>query len=156
MGASGGGWTTLLAAALDPRITTSVSVAGSLPIPLRTGLCGRASVGDGEQQNQPGLLYTKISYLDLYIMASNGRSNGLARQHIQVNNQYDTCCYFGVTHRTYSDMLENYVNQTRLGRYHYVLNTHFVGHGYDSKTTPPAANNTLNDVVLPAITPGPG
>ena len=157
MGASGGGWTTLMDAAIDPRITTSVSVAGSLPMELRTGVCGRPSVGDAEQQNEPGNLYTKISFLDLYIMAANGiQSSDVPRQHIQVNNQYDTCCFFGVTHRTYSDMLESYVNRLKLGRYSCVLNTHFVGHGYDSRTVPPAANNTLNDVVLPAITPGPG
>lgn len=150
MGASGGGWTTLMIGAIDPRVTTSVAVAGSLPMRLRTGVCGRASTGDGEQQNQPGLLYTKISFLDLYIMASNGPG----RQHIQVNNQYDTCCFFGVTHRTYSDMLEAYISKLNLGHYKYVLDTHFVGHGYDSKTTPPAANNTLNDIVLPAIMRG--
>ena len=152
MGASGGGWTTLVAAAIDPRITTSVAVAGSLPMQLRTGVCGRASLGDGEQQSHPGLLYAKISFLDLYIMASDGPG----RQHIQVNNQYDTCCFFGVTHRGYSDMLESYISQHNLGRYKYVLDTQFVGHGYDSKTTPPAANNTLNEIVLPAIMGGGG
>ena len=32
MGKSGGGWTTTLAAALDPRIGASFAVAGSLPL----------------------------------------------------------------------------------------------------------------------------
>ena len=41
-GLSGGGWTTTLCAALDPRITTSVSVAGTLPRALRWG----GSLGD--------------------------------------------------------------------------------------------------------------
>ena len=34
-GLSGGGWTTTIAAAIDPRIDTSISVAGSYPMELR-------------------------------------------------------------------------------------------------------------------------
>jgi hypothetical protein len=69
MGASGGGWATLLAAAIGTRITNSASVAGSLPLHLRTGPCGQPSIGDAEQCNQPGNLYSRITYVDLYVMA---------------------------------------------------------------------------------------
>jgi hypothetical protein len=95
MGASGGGWATLLAAAIDTRITYSASIAGSLPLNLRTGPCGKPSVGDAEQRNQPGNLYTRITYPDLYVMAANGsQPDGSPRKHLQINNQFDTCCFF--------------------------------------------------------------
>src|SRR5678815_4065214 len=44
-GLSGGGWTTTVYAAIDPRIRCSVPIAGTLPLYLRWG----GSVGDGEQ-----------------------------------------------------------------------------------------------------------
>ena len=85
MGASGGGWTSLLAAAIDTRIAYSASVAGSLPMYLRTGACGKPGVGDAEQRNWPGNLYSRITYVDLYIMAANG-----ARKKQQGHHQ-NTC-----------------------------------------------------------------
>ena len=151
MGASGGGWTSLLAAAIDTRIAYSASVAGSLPMYLRTGACGKPSVGDAEQHNWPGNLYSRITYVDLYIMAANGaQKDGTPRKHLQINNQFDACCFFGVTHQSYSEALTRYIAERRLGDYSYQLNSTFVGHGYDfSKET--LTNRTLTEVVLPAI-----
>jgi hypothetical protein len=147
MGASGGGWTTLLAAAIDVRITNSASVAGSLPLFLRTGICGKASVGDAEQKSHMGLLYNAISYLDLYIMAS----NGVNRQHLQINNQFDTCCFFGIAYSKYADHLSKLISEKKLGVYKYELDTGFVGHGYNASVGAAPANNTLNDLILPAF-----
>jgi hypothetical protein len=45
-GLSGGGWTTTLYAALDPRITTGVTIAGSEPFTLR-------NPSDAEQEDVP-------------------------------------------------------------------------------------------------------
>ena len=45
MGKSGGGWTTTLAAALDPRISFSAPIAGSIPPGQRHG--PGADRGDG-------------------------------------------------------------------------------------------------------------
>lgn len=151
MGASGGGWTSLLAAAIDPRITYSASIAGSLPMHLRGGACGKPSLGDAEQHNWPGNLYSRITYVDLYIMAANGTEpDGTARKHLQINNQFDACCFFGITYQSYADALTKYVAERSLGDYSYHLNSTFVGHGYDfSKDT--EVNHTLTDVVLPAI-----
>jgi hypothetical protein len=151
MGASGGGWTSLLAAAIDTRIAYSVEVAGSLPMYLRGGPCGKPSFGDAEQHNWPGNLYQRITYVDLYIMAANGtQPDGAARKHLQINNQFDTCCFFGITHQSYSGALADYIARRNLGDYSYRLNSTFVGHGYDfSKDT--LVNHTLSDIVLPAI-----
>lgn len=86
-GLSGGGWTTTVYAALDPRITTSIPIAGSLPSGLPIG-------SRDSEQDLPGLA---IDYLDLYLMAS---ADG--RQQIQVLNSDDPCCFKGVYARTYS------------------------------------------------------
>jgi hypothetical protein len=147
MGASGGGWTTLLAAAIDVRITNSASVAGSIPLFLRTGKCGDASVGDAEQQSQSGLLNSAISYLDLYIMAANGPN----RQHLQINNQFDTCCFFGIAYTKYANYLSKLIVKKKLGVYKYELDASFVGHGYNVSVGAAPANNTLNNLVLPAF-----
>lgn len=147
MGASGGGWVTLLAAAIDPRIGSSASVAASLPLYLRTGTCGSASVGDAEQKTQPGLLYNHISYLDLYIMAATGSN----RYHLQISNQFDSCCFFGVGYLTYAAYLTNLVNVNKLGNYEYYLDSTFAGHGYNMTTGAMPSNNTLENVVLPAF-----
>jgi hypothetical protein len=151
MGASGGGWATLLAAAIDTRIANSASVAASLPLDLRTGKCGEASAGDVEQKSQSGSLYKDISYLDLYIMAA----TGLKRQHMQINNQFDSCCFFGVTFLTYAAYVSDLTAGNNLGNYKYYLDSSFLGHGYNISLAGKAANRTLEDIVLPSIAKNP-
>ena len=87
-GFSGGGWTTTVYAALDPRITRSVPIAGSLPrgLPVR--------YRDAEQ-DLPGL---DLDYIDLYVMAT---SDG--RTQVQVLNSHDPCCFMGIYAPLYSD-----------------------------------------------------
>ena len=85
VGLSGGGWTTTIAAALDPRITNSYAVAGSLPLHMRWS--DWSSWGDYEQVH-PELVKT-VAYLELYLLAGSGKG----RRHVQVLNKYDTCCF---------------------------------------------------------------
>src|SRR5207247_6079600 len=66
-GLSGGGWTTTIYAAIDPRIRCSFPVAGSIPLYLRTG----GSVGDREQFERA--FYSIAGYSDLYILGAEGR-----------------------------------------------------------------------------------
>lgn len=82
-GLSGGGWSTVLYAAMDERITRSIPVAGSWPWYLRTQ---QRDIGDYEQA-LPGL---SVSYLDLYALAA---SNG--REQLQVFFTNDPCCFSG-------------------------------------------------------------
>lgn len=150
MGASGGGWTTVLSAAVDPRIRTSASVAGSLPLFLPSASDTCRFSRDAEQLDHPGLLYESISYLDLYILAANGSEpHGGARGHLQINNQFDSCCFFGMNFVGYEGVLESYIAEHRLGNYAYHLDTTFVGHGYDvtDPKGPKPVNNTLNFVL---------
>lgn len=82
-GLSGGGWTTTVYAAIDPRIRQSFSVAGTLPLYLRYG----GSVGDLEQF-EPSF-YTLAGYPDLYLLGSAGRG----RKQVQIVNRKDDCCF---------------------------------------------------------------
>lgn len=83
-GLSGGGWVTILAAAVDPRIDASYPVAGGLPLALR--FAGpRRNWGDWEE-NLPEL-FRIASFEDLSVLGAAGRSQ------IQVLNEYDICCY---------------------------------------------------------------
>lgn len=92
LGLSGGGWTTVLYAALDPRISRSYPVAGSYPNYLRDQQ--PSSVGDFEQQ----LPRLAVDYLDLYLMASSA-----GRRQVQIFNFNDSCCFSGGLARTYHD-----------------------------------------------------
>jgi pimeloyl-ACP methyl ester carboxylesterase len=95
VGLSGGGWTTTVYAAVDPRIDNSYPVAGSLPFYLRAlPPNDDKSLGDWEQTNPA--LYEKANLLEMYVLAA---SSG--RRQMQVLNQYDTCCFAGVNARSY-------------------------------------------------------
>ena len=86
VGISGGGWTTTVYASLDERILQSYSIAGSIPIPLRTS---ENDLGDYEQ-TLPSF-YRIANYLELYLLASIGDE----RKHVQIFNKYDPCCFAG-------------------------------------------------------------
>ena len=124
VGVSGGGWTTTLAAAVDPRITVSVSVAGSVPSYLRSPSCPpTAGTGDYEQIHPP--LYAIADYLDLYVLAAYGRHRG----HLQVINQFDPCCSAGLGYQTYGDFLRNLVERLpRGGQYEMFLDSSHTAH----------------------------
>ena len=77
VGLSGGAWTTVIAAALDPRITGSYHVAGSLPIPLQN------KVGDFE--NQLPQLYEIAGYTELYVLGAAGPG----REQLQILNRFE-------------------------------------------------------------------
>ncbi len=101
VGLSGGGWTTTVYAAIDPRITLSFPVAGTLPLYLRGG----GSVGDMEQTLPD--FYQLAGYLDLYVLGS----AGAGRKQVQILNERDDCC-FGmaqhITPATYKEDLRSY------------------------------------------------
>ena len=88
VGLSGGGWTTNVYTAIDPRIKLSFSVAGSLPLYLRWD----GSTGDKEQYLDS--FYQIAGYPDLYVMGSYGSG----RKQIQILNRYDNCCFGEAQH----------------------------------------------------------
>ena len=87
-GLSGGGWTTTVYAAIDPRIKLSLPVAGTIPLYLRSG----GSVGDTEQFLSS--FYNIAGYPDLYVLGS----YGAGRKQVQILNRRDRCCFGQTQH----------------------------------------------------------
>ena len=116
IGISGGGWVTILAAAIDERIDQSFSVAGSYPMFLRTE---QKNLGDYEQRNSE--LYNIANYLDLYVMASSGSD----RKFIQIFNKFDPCCFDGDSFSSYEQQVKKIVNNLDGGYFEiYLDDTH--------------------------------
>lgn len=88
VGLSGGGWATSVYAAIDPTISMSFPVSGSLPLYLRFG----GSIGDREQTDTG--LYRIAGYPDLYVLGS----YGAGRHQVQILNRRDSCCFGEAQH----------------------------------------------------------
>jgi hypothetical protein len=95
VGISGGGWTTTLMAAVDPRIQISFPVAGTYPIYLRS----KRSWGDWEQSIPE--LYKTANYLEMYILGAYGNQ----RMQLQIINLFDEACFAGIKSQTYRDIV---------------------------------------------------
>jgi hypothetical protein len=83
IGKSGGGWTSFMYGALDPRIDYAVSIAGGMPLSLRLRETPMR-LGDYEQADP--LIYEAVPYE--HIMPAAG-----SRGAFYVYNQHDPCCY---------------------------------------------------------------
>jgi len=116
VGLSGGGWTVHIAAAVDPRINLSIPVAGSWPLYLRHYYPG--STGDAEQ-TLPALYKKRASWLDLYILGG----YGTGRTQIQILNQFDTCCFYGISYTTYEVTVSSTVRTLGYGQWKCVLDS---------------------------------
>ncbi|MGF1511512.1 MAG: hypothetical protein ACFB9M_18620 [Myxococcota bacterium] len=82
LGLSGGGWTTDLYSILDPTLSASYSVAGSMPFSMRE----RPDIGDFEQLRSRDI-YDLANFEAIYVLAAvHGR-------HRQILNQFDDCCF---------------------------------------------------------------
>jgi len=129
VGFSGGGWTTTVYAAVDPRITSSFPVAGSIPLYLRK--TGSRDAGDAEQNT--GGLYEIAGYPDLYILGSAGKG----RKQVQILNANDTCCFAAGSVRpdaVPADALRGYESRVRAalsalgGSFRLEIDEHSSGH----------------------------
>ena len=119
VGISGGGWTTTVYPALDTRITKSFSIAGSLPLSLRTVV---DDVGDYEQYHPE--FYSIANYLDLYTMSSSGSG----REHFQIFNQFDSCCFAGKTSSIFYDSILESVISYDSGNFEIIIDDSHTGH----------------------------
>jgi hypothetical protein len=117
-GISGGGWTTVVYAALDPRITASYPVAGSYPFYLRNQL-GGSSIGDFEQVNPD--FYQHVSYVELYLLGAAGR------RQLQIYNKFDICCFGDTYSNTFKDYLLDSAHEIG-GSLDIVVDDTIVGH----------------------------
>ena len=99
VGISGGGWTTGVYSALDPRIEKSFVVAGTAPMFLRFST--PSNFGDYEQMDTD--FYKIANYLEQYVMSSSGEG----REQVQIFNKNDPCCFSGNDFLIYEDEIQN-------------------------------------------------
>jgi len=125
VGISGGGWTTVLSAAIDERIDVAFSIAGSLPLELRT-----YDMGDSEQIHTS--FYKEFPYLDLYTLGSVAE-NGKYREFYQIFFDRDPCCFSGNRAQLYSK--EVGASASRLGGLFRVVIEKQSKHSIQKKTT---------------------
>lgn len=146
IGLSGGGWTTSMAAALDPRIINSVPVAGSAPLYVRNGDGG--SFGDLEQYYEP--LYAEdiaadgsggglATWLEIYALGG----YGTGRHQVMVTNRYDDCCFAGDFAFAFDDIVSDNVDLLGAGNWDYYQDT--------TGTVHQIAANTLSAVLFPTL-----
>ena len=116
VGLSGGGWTTIAYSAIDERISDSFSVGGSIPFYLRVD---SRDMGDYEQTNIE--LYKHVNYLELYVLGAYGDG----RQHVQIFNKNDSCCFSGNGHETYEFVIKDKISQLGKGDFQvFIDDTH--------------------------------
>jgi hypothetical protein len=120
VGFSGGGWSTTFYAALDQRIRTSISVAGSIPLSVRVP----AERGDWEQSGPWVLRY--VDYTTLYALAASPEQS---RSHFTLFNEFDECCFnIGRGRRASEIFRSSYPDAT---------NVHFLGIRGEARHTLP-------------------
>lgn len=146
IGLSGGGWTTTVYAAIDPRIRTSIPVAGSLPLYL----CYEGYGHDIEQRLDS--FYKLAGYPDLYVLGGYGSM----RSQIQVLNRRDDCCFGEKQHnaalagmsfdkavREYERRVTAALKRAGGGSFRVVIDEKATGHMI--------SENTIRTVILPAV-----
>ena len=126
VGISGGGWTTVLSAAIDTRISKSYPVAGSVPMYLRFN--NIKNMGDYEQMTPD--LYKISGYLDLYILGSVGEN----RKQLQIFNENDPCCFSGNGFKTYETIVKNSVNSFDSGEFEIILDKNNKKHSISNES----------------------
>tara|TARA_B100000315_G_scaffold16068_1_gene14386 strand:+ start:243 stop:1376 length:1134 start_codon:yes stop_codon:yes gene_type:complete len=116
IGLSGGGWTTVVYSAIDERISNSFSVGGSMPFYLRVD---SRDMGDYEQTNIE--LYQNVNYLELYVLGAYGDG----RNHVQIFNKNDPCCFSGNGYETYEFVIKDKMLQLGEGNFQiFIDDTH--------------------------------
>ena len=125
VGISGGGWTSTIYPALDSRITKSFSVAGTLPLSLRTTI---DDVGDYEQYNPE--FYSIANYMEFYIMSSYGEN----RKHTQVYNKFDPCCFAVDSLDYFEKSMTEYISKFNSGNFAIIIDDTIKQHNISEYT----------------------
>lgn len=147
VGISGGGWSTHLAAALDPRISLSVPVAGAAPFYVRNA--GDSNTFGDQEQNYVPLFNEDIAadgsgggvatWLEIFALGG----YGAGRQQIYVTNEFDSCCFSGTFADTFDDIVSDRVDLLGAGDWDYYRDS--------SSNIHQIAPNTLTQIIMPAL-----
>ena len=112
-GVSGGGWTTTLYAAVDPRVAYSYPVAGTLPLYLSS----EVEIGDYEESLPE--FYRIANYPELYLLGSYSQD----RHQVQILNYSDPCCFGGIGYLSYETVVAQALAALGPGRFEVYLDT---------------------------------
>ena len=137
IGISGGGWTTTVYSALDPRILLSFPVAGSAPLFL-------PDATRDDEQKWPDF-YSIAGYKDLYVLGSYGPG----RRQTQILNRHDDCCFHPTPPLAYGWAREVQIVLSCLGSGTFVLDYDDTAHTHQ---IPLAA---ISGVIIPTLNGGP-
>jgi len=113
LGLSGGGWTTVVYSALDPRISQSYSVAGAFPMYMRD----KNNLGDYEQTISE--FYSIVNYEELFVMSGFGHG----RKSTQIFNYNDPCCFQAEVYEKspYEEIINKKLSDLGSGEFRVVL-----------------------------------
>ena len=118
VGLSGGGWTTTVYSAIDPRIKHSYAVSGGYPEYLQQMF----NVGHYERNNS-GFMDI-VNYPELYVMSSFGEN----RTSMHISIEWDSGNRCGNFAQTYDEPVKEAVNQLGSGTFKNYLDSSFIGH----------------------------
>ena len=112
IGLSGGAWTITLYSAMDERISKIFPVAGPLPHYITQNELD--STWHYETNNLS--LYEIANYSEIFIMSSYGEK----REHIQIFNKYDPCCFAGLKYEHYEVEIQQIVSNLGKGNFNVI------------------------------------
>ncbi len=137
IGFSAGGWTAMVASALENRIRRSYPVAGGYPLYLRSG--------DEEKQSPQPQYYAPMiraaNYLEMFILASLGKD----RRQLQIFNRYDRCCYNNTKGKLYEQAVKDALARAGEGRFDVLIDETHARHKISSY----ALDAILKDMAQP-------
>tara|TARA_B110001452_G_scaffold103513_1_gene85912 strand:- start:297 stop:3341 length:3045 start_codon:yes stop_codon:yes gene_type:complete len=87
MGKSGGAWTATVAAAVDPRVSATLTVSGTLPWFIKER--GRSDFEQKKQRRNPNWYLSQVNFTTIYLLAALEPRRGF----VQVLHERDTCCF---------------------------------------------------------------
>ena len=125
IGHSGGGWTTALVAAADPRIARSHVVAGVAPETIRAAI-SNGEWGDYEQHN--ARLLTSVNYPEMFVLAALEQGRTSTHHFIE----HDSCCFRLPRSMSYEATLRDRLTTLGGGRFAVAIDEETVSHEYSS------------------------
>jgi len=118
IGLSGGGWTTMVYSAIDPRIKHSYAVSGGYPEYLQQ------MIGMGHYERNHSILMDIVNYPEMYVMSSFGEN----RKSMHISIEWDTGYRCGNFAQTYEEPVKKAVKQLGSGTFKTYLDSSIIDH----------------------------
>ena len=109
IGLSGGSWTITVYSAVDERISKIFPVGGILP----TYINQNSHYSKWEYESTYLPLYRIANYPEIFILSSHGEN----KEHIKIQNKYDSCCYYGVSYTTFEKDIQSSIKNLGKGKF---------------------------------------